>query len=55
VRYRPFRYPLPLGSAFGSGKNSEQIIGHKSAKKVLISQEIRTFLSCVTNLDTRWK
>ena len=22
VRYRPFRYPLPLGSAFGSGKSS---------------------------------
>ena len=22
MRYRPFRYPLPLGSAFGSGKSS---------------------------------
>ena len=22
MRYRPFRYPLPLGSAFGSGKGS---------------------------------
>ena len=24
VRYRPFRYPLPLGSAFGSGKSNIQ-------------------------------
>ena len=22
MRYRPFRYPLPLGSAFGSGKSN---------------------------------
>ena len=43
VRYSAFRYPLPLGSAFGSEKTASKLLGKKVRKKVLISQEIRTF------------
>ena len=43
VRYSAFRYPLPLGSAFGSEKTASKLLGAKVRKKVLISQEIRTF------------
>ena len=43
ARYSAFRYPLPLGSAFGSEKTASKILDTKVRKKVLISQEIRTF------------
>ena len=33
VRYNPFHYPLPLGSAFGSRKTSKQISNIKVQKK----------------------
>ena len=43
VRYRPFRYPLPLGSAFGSEKSNIQkwqLMKNKSPRNQTIS---RTF------------
>ena len=35
--------PRPVGVGVWVRKNSEQVIERKSAEKVLISQEIRTF------------
>ena len=33
VRYSAFRYPLPLGSAFGSEKMASKLLGTKVRKK----------------------
>ena len=45
VRYRPFRYPLPLGSAFGSGKSGiqkQQLMKSKSPRNQTISRTFGT-------------
>ena len=45
VRYRPFRYPLPLGSAFGSGKSNIQkwqLMKNKSPRNQTISRTFGT-------------
>ena len=45
VRYRPFRYPLPLGSAFGSGKSGTlktELMKSKSPQNQTISRTFGT-------------
>ena len=45
VRYRPFRYPLPLGSAFGSGKSGTlktELMKSKSPRNQMISRTFGT-------------
>ena len=57
VRYRELTerlYPLPLGSAFGSEKTASELLGKKYGKSPDFTRN-QDFLSCVTNLDTRWK
>ena len=53
MRYRPFRYPLPLGSAFGSEKGGTQKNGTYEKQKSSKSDDFEDFWYAVRDSNPR--
>lgn len=53
VRYRPFRYPLPLGSAFGSGKKQDPKSGTCEKQKSSESDDFEDFWYAMRDSNSR--